>query len=415
MSSLTGRLLVGLRSVRMAGRALWAFRVRSLFVAAAVSLGIASLTVIVASVDGAQQMAKEITRFFGPDAAFVLGGDVFNKPVGQRVLTLSYADARRLRESLPDATLVTPMRAKRNVKAKARGASMDLQIIVGSAANYALSWDWPLAQGRDISREDQDRAARVALLGRTVVEELFPGQNPVGRSILLQNVAFRVIGVLEERGFSGGGGRSIDERVVIPITTLTRRFNMDRKYYRALRVRFASAEHIQASVENLRGFLRHLHGLQEGDPDDFTILTADEVLKFVSMLKGGLVAFLGLTAACAMLAGGFVLANLFYLSVAERSAEIGLKRALGARPAAIMIQFLAEAAALTLLGALLGMGLGVGLAKILAGLDVLQIVISWRIFALSALAALAIGLAFGLKPARRAAALDPIQALRGDA
>jgi putative ABC transport system permease protein len=399
----------------MGARALWAFRLRSLFVAAAVSLGIASLTVIVASVDGAQQMAREITRFFGPDAAFVLGGDIFNKPVGQRVLTLSLRDARRLRESLPDAVTVTPMRAKRNVKAKTDGRNMDLQVVVGSAANYARSWDWPLAQGRDISRRDMDLAARVALIGRTVEEKLFPQRNPVGKSLLIQDIPFRVVGVLEERGFTGGGGRSIDERVVVPLSTLTRRFNMNRKHYRALRVRFASAEHVQASTENLRGFLRHLHGLQQGEPDDFTILTADEVLKFVSMLKGGLVLFLGLTAACAMLAGGFVLANLFYLSVAERSAEIGLKRALGARSGAIMTQFLAEAAALTLAGALLGMVLGVGLAQVLARLDVLQIAFSWKIFALSVLASLAIGVGFGLKPARRAAALDPIQALRGDA
>jgi putative ABC transport system permease protein len=208
-------------------------------------------------------------------------------------------------------------------------------------------------------------------------------------------------------------GGSIDDRLVLPITTLTQRFNMDRKYVRALRVKFRDPENMAFHVENLRSLLRHQHRLEEGTDDDFTVLTADEVLKFIAMFKGGLVAFLGVTAVVAIVVGGFVLANLFYLAVSERRSEIGLKKALGAPDRAILLQFLAEAVALTLLGALLGMALGMGIGQFLDRLGILQILFSWKIFFLSLLASGAIGILFGLKPARQAASLPPVEALKG--
>ena len=170
---------------------------------------------------------------------------------------------------------------------------------------------------------------------------------------------------------------------------------------------------MEEKVENLRSLLRAKHGLTGDQKDDFTILTADEILKFISMLKGGFVAFLGVTAAVAIVVGGFVLANLFYLSVAERKSEIGLRRALGARSSTIMAQFLCEAVALTLIGSLLGIALGMGLGQFLVALDILEIHLSWKIFTLSILTAVAIGIIFGLRPAKQAAALDPVEALRG--
>ena len=208
-------------------------------------------------------------------------------------------------------------------------------------------------------------------------------------------------------------GPPVDDRIILAITTLTQRFNLDRKYFRALRVKFSDPENMAFHVENLRSLLRRLHNLAPGDKDDFTILTAEEILKFLSMFKGGLLLFLGITAAVAMVVGGFFLANLFYLSVSERRTEIGLKKALGAKSRAILLQFLAEAVGLTLIGALFGMVLGMGMGKLLERLDILQILFSWKVFVLSVAAAVAIGLLFGLKPARQAAALPPVEALKG--
>jgi putative ABC transport system permease protein len=410
MASLAKRAIVSGRIVLMSLDALWAYKLRSMFVIAALALGVGSLTIIVAAVDGAQRQAVEITENFGPDAAFILGGDIFNRAVGMRTLTLSWEDARRLRESLPGAYLVVPMRAKRQVPAKHRSENITVEAVIGATADYARSWNWPLVEGRDITQEDVDTASRVALVGNYVAQELFGG-SPVGKSLYLQDIPFQVVGKLSTREFGGRG--NINNRIIVPLTTLTQRFNMDRKYFRALRVKFHDAERMSEHAANLRSFLRHLHGLKPGEPDDFTILTADDVLKFLSMLKGSLVLFLGVTAGVSVLVGGFVLANLFYLSVTERTREIGLKKALGARPWAIMAQFLSEAMILTLVGAVLGLGLGLGLSDILARLEVIKIFISWKLFGLALGAAVVIALVFGLKPARKAARLDPIEAMKG--
>jgi putative ABC transport system permease protein len=401
------------RVVNMALEAVWAYKLRSFFVILGVAFGISSLTLIVTSVDGANRMAHEMVEMFGPDAAFVIGGDIKKRALGMRTMTLSWEDARRIKQSLPGAYLVVPMRAKGDLTVKYQNKNYTGVQGVGATANYADSWNWPLAEGRDISEQDVRRAAKVCLLGAQPAQELFGDESPVGKVIFVNSIPVQVVGMLSYRGMASGGGRDLDNRLIMPLTTLTVRFNLDRQYFRALRVKFLQPELMAAHVENLRGLLRDSHGLRDGQDDDFMILTADEVLKFVAMFKGGLLVFLGVTASIAVLVGGFVLVNLFTLSVSERSEEIGLKKALGARSSAILLQFLVEAAVLTLAGGLLGLFLGLGLGQLLTRLGILTIQFSWKVFFLSLASALAIGVVFGLKPARQAASLDPINALRG--
>lgn len=415
MFALVERSRLASRVAAMALRALWAYKLRSCFVIAAVALGIASLTIIVASIDGAERKANEIVDSFGPDAVFILGGDIRSRAVGQRTLTLSYADADRLRQSLPGAYLVVPMRARQNVSARADGANTQLPLVVGATAGYAEVWNWPLVEGRDLTEADVARGAKVGLIGDAPAKALFGEASPVGRTVFIDQLPVQIVGRLAYRGFSAGGGGAVDDRLILPISTLTQRFNLDRKYFRALRVKFVDPQNMTFHVENLRSLLRDQHQLREGEPDDFTILTADEILKFLSMFKGGLVLFLGITAVVAMVVGGFVLANLFYLSISERRTEIGLKKALGAPSGAILLQILLEAVALTLVGALCGMGLGMALGQLLERLGLLELLLSWKIFGLSTLAAVVIGLLFGLKPARQAAAMAPMDVLKGEA
>ncbi|MGE4552874.1 MAG: ABC transporter permease [Desulfovibrionaceae bacterium] len=398
----------------MALEAVWAYRLRSLFVTLGVAFGIASLTLIVTSVDGANKMAHQIVDMFGPNAAFVIGGNIKKRAVGMRMNTLTMSDVRRLRQSLPGAYLVVPMRAKGDMTVKHRNKNYQGVTLVGAGENYAEGWNWPLVEGRDFNAEDVSRAARVCLIGDRPARELFGARSPVGQVVYVNDLPLQVIGRLSFRGFTGGGGGGdIDNRIILPMTTLTNRFNLDRKYFRALRVKFYEPELMDVHAENLRAFMRHLHGLKPDQDDDFTILTAKEILQFIAMFKGGLLVFLGVTAAIAVLVGGFVLANLFSISVSERSYEIGLKRALGARRSAILLQFLLEAGVLTLGGGLLGLGLGLGLGQLLTRLDILTIEFSWKAFAFALVSAAVVGLVFGLKPARQAAGLDPIQALRG--
>ena len=397
----------------MALAALWAYKARSLFVILGVGFGVAALTLIVTAVDGAERKAVELVEWFGPDAALVFGGNFKKRAVGMRTNTLTEEDLRAIRQSLPGVSLVVPMRSKPDVPLRYQDNNVPGTLIIGATEDYAGAWNWPLVEGRDLSEEDVRLAARVALLGDKPARELFGDESPVGRTFQMGKFQVQVIGRLKYRGASGGGG-DVDDRVVIPITTLTSRFNLDRRYYRAMRIKFLDPQRMTPQVENLRSFLRMSHHLADSDDDDFSIITADEILKFLAAFKGGLVAFLGVTAAAAMMVGGFVLANLFSISVSERSREIGLKKALGATKNAILAQFLLEAAFLTAIGGLLGLGLGLGLGQLLTRLGMLQILFSWKVFFLSLGSALAIGLVFGLKPAQAAAALDPISALRGE-
>jgi putative ABC transport system permease protein len=383
------------------------------FVIMGVAFGIASLTLIVTAVDGANRMAVQMVDMFGPDAALVFGGNFKKRAVGMRTLTLSREDAARIRDSLPGAYQVLPMRAKSGQTVRAGNRTYHDVVIVGTTQDYSRAWNWPLSEGRDLSAEDERIGAKVALLGDTPSRELFGGESPVGRVLYISGIPFQVVGKLSYRGVTSGGGGDVDNRIIIPLSTLVQRYNMDRKYFRALRVKFVEPDYMAAHTENLRSLLRHQHRLAPEEDDDFSIVTADEILKFLAFFKGGLTVFLGVTAGIAVLVGGFVLANLFSISVSERAEEIGLKKAMGARNSAIMLQFLVEACALTLLGGVFGLFLGLGLGQFLSRLDILTIQFSWKAFFMALAGSQAVGLVFGLKPARQAASLDPIQALRG--
>lgn len=398
----------------MAIKAILAYWVRSVFIVLAVALGISALTIIVAAVEGGRNKAMEVVEIFGPDTIMVLGGDIVNRPVGQRTNTLTWDDVRAIRSSLPGAYLSVPMKMRGGVTIKYGSRFSQTTQIIGSSEDYAKVWNWPLSEGRDITAEDVNTGAKVGIIGRTTAQELFGDETPIGKTIFAGTLPVQIIGQMVYRGVSGGGGSmDADDRLVIPISTITQRFNMDRKYFRAIRVKFLESENMAAHAENLKAFLRHLHNLESGQNDDFSILTAQEILSFLTIFTGGIVVFLGITAVVAVIVGGFVLANLLFLSVSERSQEIGLRKALGASSKAITAQFLSEAVYMTLAGAVLGLTIGILFANLLSSLEIIDIKISPTVFILSFLSSLLIALVFGLKPAKRAASISAINALRG--
>jgi putative ABC transport system permease protein len=308
--------------------------------------------------------------------------------------------------------LVVPQGWRGGVRLKYGSVNYDLPSLEGATANYAAAWNWPLSEGRDLNEQDVASGSRVALIGDETARTLFGEESPIGKVILLNNFPVTIVGMLQYRGMAGGG-TSLDDRLIIPYTTMIQRFNMDRNYVNALRIKFRDMSRMDEEIADLASLLRDQHRLAPDQPDDFTIVSAKEIQQFLTMLKGGLVLFLGITAAAAMIVGGFVLANLFYLSVQERRTEIGLRKAMGANSQAILRQFLFEAVGLTILGAAGGVLLGAAGGQLFAAVGLIEMSLSWRVFVIALAAALLVGIIFGLKPARQAASLDPIQALRG--
>jgi putative ABC transport system permease protein len=374
-----------------------------------------ALTIIVATMEGAERKAEELAVMFGPTAVNVLGGDITGQSLGRKPMTLTWRDKRALEAGLPEVERVSPYLYLMGVSLRGNGKHHIAGMLGGSGEEFGLHWSWPIAHGRDFTVEDVRRSSRVCLLGAKTAEILFGRGEPLGSTVLIEDVPFLVIGVHSPIGMESDGVH-LDDRVTVPISTMAHCFNMSRHHLMQMRVTFPQDTPENAMpqrVETVRAILREAHGFSAADADDFILFTAGDVLAFVSILKGGVVLFLGVTVVAAVLVSGFVLANLFHLSVAERGQEIGLKKALGAKRSSLLLQFLFEALLLCLCGAVIGLLGGLLVSSVLQRYGMLTIALSGLLFAAAFAGACVIGLCFALSPARRAANMQPIAALRG--
>ena len=390
-----------------------AFPLRSVFVILAIAFGSSSLTIISTALDNTSVVVDELVADFGPDAMMIIGGDQIVTAVGGRGMTLTKEDVERISNNINSVEYVVPLQGTVGNDVVYKGKSARHPFVVGSLADFAKSWDWPLTEGRDLNDKDVENGAKVTVLGSKVKEALFENESPIGKQIRVGQSSFTVIGVLEERG-AFSGQEHVDNRIIIPFSTLVSRFPVDRNHFQIIRVRFNDSEAISRYTEEIRSLLRYLHRLEDHEEDDFFLLSSDEILVFVGIFKGGLTLFLGMTAVCSMLVGGFVLANLFSLSVESRYVEIGIKKAVGARKSDITVQFLFEACLLTVVGGFIGGIIGIVVSFYISSLGVMQVGFSIYPFLLSLSVSFVIGIIFALKPARTAANLDVIAALRGN-
>jgi len=392
-------------------RAIKAFKLRTIFCLISVALGIASITVIVAATEGAYQKAFEIVGRFGPDALLVFGGGEEARATGQRQKTITLDDIDAVKQAFYSAYIVVPMTAMRDIQVSYRDKKYQT-LIVGSTSDYSHVWTWPVIQGADFTDEDVRGLRNVGLIGQFLATELFGDEDPVGKTILVRRLPVQIVGVLSERGTTPAGER-LDDRVIMPITTLMRKLQNETKYVSAMRIRFLDQQNLSTYVDELRSFLRKRHKLPQGEPDDFTVISPREIIKFLVALTGSLVAFLGVTGLIALIVAGFVLANLFLLSVRERTKEIGIRRATGAKKRDILIQFLGESVFITTLGGIFGFVLALVSSRLLMSIAQFPIHFSWKAFVIGMLLSWAVGIGFGLQPANRAANLKPIEAIKG--
>lgn len=392
-------------------RAVRAFKLRTFFCLISVALGIASITVIVAATEGAYKKALEIVARFGPDSLMIFGGGEEARAIGQRQKTLTLEDIEAVKQEFSSAYLVVPTTSVGNVTVSYKDKKYQTQVI-GSTSDYSRVFTWPVIQGSDFTEDDVKGLRNVGLIGQYLLKELFGNEDPVGKYILVKGIPVQIVGVLSERGTSPSG-HNLDDRIIIPLTTIMRKIQNETKYVSAFRIRFADQENLYKHMEDLRSFLRQRHRIPDDEPDDFRIVSPKEIVKFLVALTGSLVIFLGVAGITSLIVAGFVLANLFLLSVKERTEEIGIRRAAGARKMDILIQFLGESVIITTTGGLFGFLLGLLSSKLLMLIAQFPIHFSWKAFATGLLLSWAVGIGFGLQPARRAANLKPIEAIRG--
>ncbi|MDO8942617.1 MAG: ABC transporter permease, partial [Desulfobacterales bacterium] len=310
-------------------KAVVALKIRTFFCTLSIAIGISAITIIVAATEGAYQKAFEIVETFGPDSIFIVGGSEKSRGVVQRQKTLTLADAEAIRSSFATAYMVVPITTVQDVIVSYKGNRYSAPI-VGTTSDYSRSWSWPVVEGSDFTQEDLQRLANVAILGHETMKQLFGEENPVGKTIRIRKIPVQVVGVLMERGAAQGGG-NMDNRVIMPLSTVMRKLQNETKYVAFIRVRFEDQENLDHHLEELKTFLRTQHRLPDGEPDDFQIFSPKDIVKFLVALTGSLIAFVGIVGIISLVVAGFVLANLFHLSIRERTGEIGIRRSVGAK------------------------------------------------------------------------------------
>lgn len=281
--------------------------------------------------------------------------------------------------------------------------------VSGVSYNYLDVNNWSMKAGRFLSEKNVQNRERVAVVGKTVVKNLFGDEDPVGAEIRVKNIPFRIIGVLNSKG-SGAMGNDQDDMVIIPYTTAMERVEgVD--YLRMIYVVGKDEngiDRLQSDIENL---LRVRHGIKDTNLDDFNIQNMNSIMETMEETTGTLTLFLGAVAAISLVVGGIGIMNIMLVSVTERTREIGVRKALGATYSVIVTQFLIEAVVISLMGGIIGIILGIGSSKLIGMASGMSTVISIPTIVMSFAFSMAIGLIFGIYPARKAAKLNPIDAL----
>ena len=281
--------------------------------------------------------------------------------------------------------------------------------VSGVSYNYLDVNNWSMKSGRFLSEKNVQNRERMAVVGKTVVKNLFGDEDPVGAEIRVKNIPFRIIGVLNSKG-SGAMGNDQDDMVIIPYTTAMERVEgID--YLRMIYVVGKDEngiDRLQSDIENL---LRVRHGIKDTNLDDFNIQNMNSIMETMEETTGTLTLFLGAVAAISLVVGGIGIMNIMLVSVTERTREIGVRKALGATYSVIVTQFLIEAVVISLMGGIIGIILGIGSSKLIGMASGMSTVISVPTIVMSFAFSMAIGLIFGIYPARKAAKLNPIDAL----
>jgi len=409
-----------LRTMRMALTALTAHKMRSALTVLGIVIGVAAVISLVSIGRGSQASVTSRIESLGSNLLFVYPGATSQGGVrGAQgsAATLTLEDAAALADpSLAPSVAAVAPQAQTSAQVAVQGQNTNAQVL-GVTPEYQFVRNYEVAAGAFISLADMQNSSPVAVLGSQVVQTLFAQTSPVGQAIKIRGGQYTVIGVLQSKGGTGFG--SVDNVVLIPITTMQYRLSAQRTAtgdlsVQVINVQVVNASEMDAASQQIAYILRERHRIV--GQDDFTISSQQDILQTLQETTQVWVVFLGIIASISLLVGGIGIMNIMLVSVTERTREIGLRKAVGAKRQDILLQFLVESALLSLGGGMIGVLVGVGVSRFASGLSLggqtIQTVISPDIALLAVAVAAAIGILFGLYPAYRAARLNPIEALR---
>ena len=398
-------------TLRIALRALARNKLRAFLTMLGIIIGVGAVIAMVAIGEGAKSTIRAQIAALGTNVLIVLPGS--NVQGGVRagfgnVNTLLDSDAKAMARELPSVAFVSPV-LRRQDQVVAGNLNWGT-LAQGVAPEFQQIRDWQVAEGRFLHEGDMDSAAKVAVIGQTVARQLFGNDDALDAVIRIRNIPFRVVGVLGAKGQTGQGTDQ-DDTIMIPYTTMQKRL-MRITWVQSIVVKAVSAERVEEAQEQITLLLRQRHRIGPEREDDFNVRNLSDIAEAATTTARVMAVLLGSVASISLLVGGIGIMNIMLVSVTERTREIGIRMAVGARSRDIMLQFLVEAVVMAATGGLIGILLGVGSSEVIKQWAQWPTLIDPAIIAIAFLFSGAVGVFFGFYPAKKAANLDPIDALR---
>jgi putative ABC transport system permease protein len=398
-------------NLKMALSAVMSNKLRSLLTMLGIAIGNGSVIAMVAVGQGAQQLAREQFEALGADVIFVtLTSSRVRRTFSSKAKPLLLDDATAIASQVKNVADISPERHAENLVSY-RAQNLNLKVI-GTTPEFPSVRNYELAEGRFFNEADMERNQRVVVLGAEIANRLFKQQNPVGQSVKINNMLFSVIGVMKPKGVLFGANQ--DDQVFVPLTTLSAYLTRWKSPYgitlNLIAIKPQNPEKVDSVLFQVKNLMRLRHPVVT--EDDLNVYSQQIVLDQASETEAGLTRMLAAIASISLLVGGIGVMNIMLVSVTERTQEIGLRKAIGAKETDIMVQFLIEAVLLAILGGALGIIIGVGGITVARSVTQLAAIISPPSIIVAIGVSGAIGLFFGVIPAQRAARLDPIVALR---
>ena len=397
--------------IRVAGDSIRKNKMRTLLTMLGIVIGVGAVIIMVAVGQGAQRGIENQINALGTNLLIITAGSSNQGGVSQGAQAfnrLTVEDAERLKR---EGTLFAGVTPVVNTRTQVIGGGTNWRTTInGVSSDFQTIRDWQVESGTFFTENDLRGMRKVAVIGKTVADNLFPGMDPVGSTIQIRNVPFDVVGVMAKKG-QNAGGQDQDDIVIIPYTTAQSRLSGNPRIWQIL-VSATSPQDLPSAQQEVAAIMRESHRIADGEDDDFTVRNQTEIANAAQGTTKIMTWLLASIASVSLIVGGIGIMNIMLVSVTERTREIGIRMAIGARGSDVLTQFLVESIVMSVLGGAVGLAVGVGGAKLLAHFTGWSTAVPVQAVALAIGFSAAVGVFFGYYPARKAAALDPINALR---